>query len=127
MCHRVGHEGTEKTLHRLREDFHVGVSGGARVGVVLPHLPEEQDRAATPGGAAATAPSAIDGMGGHRRRLHQRPPERSWQVMNPHRHRPLLYFSRATLLRQCRQASRHPRLVPGSIMSDHDPAFTDRF
>jgi hypothetical protein len=96
MCHRVGHEGTEKTLHRLREDFHVGVSGGARVGVVLPHLPEEQDRAAAPGGAA---PSAIDGMGGHRRRLHQRPPEK---FMASHESSP---SSTASLLQSCNSPS----------------------
>jgi hypothetical protein len=67
-AHDVGHEGAEKTLHRLRANFHLS---GARAGVglcqVVCRLSAEQDGAITLGRVALASEPAICYLG---RRCH---------------------------------------------------------
>jgi hypothetical protein len=71
-AHSCGHEGTEKTLHRLCVDFHVPDARDFMRNFVCActTCQRKKNRSATSGRFAPTAVGAVDGVGGHRDRLH---------------------------------------------------------
>jgi hypothetical protein len=122
-AHILGHEGMEKTLHRLRVDFHVsGACGGAQVHAHVLGMPAEQDGTAPPDGAAAAAGNSFGGVGRHHRRLHRGAAE-GQRELGHHRGGPLFQIrilpsleaplhsdhGRPSLLQHHRQAQRRAK------------------
>jgi len=134
LAHSAGHEGVQKTLHRLRADFFIpGDRTCSGLRVHMYNVLEEQDASPAAGRPTSAPPRAVPGVGGYLDGLH-RGAAQGWrevghldgggsllQVRTLHRAQPPLYHrlrcqSLSTALYAI-TASRHRLSVIGTLPS----------